>query len=68
MNIENPPRAQGIRPEWEVHLKENIEDDYHVELVRGLIEENPPEVQGIRPEWEERVGWHRKEDIYNTMH
>ncbi len=21
---ENPPRAQGIRPEWEVHRKENL--------------------------------------------
>ena len=68
---ENPPRAQGIRPEWGErvgwHRKEHIEDDEHLDLVREVIGENPPEVQGIRPEWEGRVGWYRKEDIYNKM-
>jgi hypothetical protein len=33
-----------------------------------VVKENPPKEQGIRSEWEDRVGWHRKEDIYNTQH
>lgn len=40
------------------------DEDYYDELVREVIDENPPEEQGIRPEWKEKVGWHRKEDIY----